>query len=86
MPYVTSVERLGLERGRKEGLRKGLKKGRQEGQREGIELDLETTFDVVDAHLLEEIRGLKDVGKLRIIARALKKAKTLNQIRPLLDS
>ena len=39
MPYVTSVERIGLrrglEQGRKEGLQEGSRIGRQEGRQEG---------------------------------------------------
>ena len=35
MPYVTSVERLGVERGREEGRQEGREEGRQEGRQEG---------------------------------------------------
>ncbi len=35
MPYVTSAERFGIEKGRKEGRKEGLKKGRNEGRNEG---------------------------------------------------
>ncbi len=36
MPYVTSIERIGRARGRKEGRNLGLKEGRQEGREEGL--------------------------------------------------
>ncbi|MEI6043182.1 MAG: DUF4351 domain-containing protein [Chloroflexota bacterium] len=36
MAYVTSFERLGIEKGREEGLKEGLEKGREEGIEEGI--------------------------------------------------
>lgn len=35
MRYVTSVERIGLERGRMEGREEGREEGRQEGREEG---------------------------------------------------
>jgi len=37
MPYVTSIERMGIEKGREEGLEEGLEKGRDEGRDEGLE-------------------------------------------------
>ena len=36
MPYVTSVERIAMGRGRQEGLQEGLQAGRQEGRQEGL--------------------------------------------------
>ena len=86
VPYVTSVERLGLKRGRKEGLKKGRQQGLREGVLEWIAFDLEAKFDSVDAQLMEEIKALKDIDQLRKVARGLKKARTMNQIRSLLDS
>jgi predicted transposase YdaD len=35
MPYVTSIERLAIERGRQEGQREGRREGRQEGEVHG---------------------------------------------------
>lgn len=34
MPYITSIERMGRDEGRKEGLDKGRKEGREEGWQE----------------------------------------------------
>jgi len=35
MPYVTSFERLGMERGMKQGIERGVKQGKAQGRREG---------------------------------------------------
>jgi type I restriction-modification system DNA methylase subunit len=37
MPYVTSVERIGIEKGRQEGIQEGRQEGIQEGRQEGIQ-------------------------------------------------
>ncbi len=69
MPYVTSIEKMA----RKEGLR--------DGWLQSIELDLEIKFEEKDKQLLEEIRAISRIGQLRKLARAVKKAKTLDEIR-----
>lgn len=38
MPYLSSMERIGMEIGRKEGLEKGLQEGLQKGHQEGVRL------------------------------------------------
>jgi predicted transposase YdaD len=35
MPYITSIERMSLEKGRQEGRQEGHQEGRQEGRQEG---------------------------------------------------
>jgi predicted transposase YdaD len=49
MPYVTSVERIGLRRGRKEGLQEGRKEGRQEGEATVLLRLIELKFGSPDA-------------------------------------
>ncbi len=66
MPYVTSIERCGLE--------KGLKKGRQEGRIETMQQDvleaLEIRFEQVPEGLREAVRAIVDASKLRDLFRA----------------
>ncbi len=77
MPYITSIERLALKRGREEGL----EKGRAEGILEGIEWDLESKFGSSGRKLLPRARALGSVAALRRFARFLKSAKNIEQVR-----
>ncbi len=66
MPYITSVERIGM--------KKGLLKG--------IELGLEVKFGAEGLKLLPEIRELKDLEVLQNVLRGVfKTATTLDQVR-----
>lgn len=76
MPYVTSVERLAREEGRDQGLGEGEEKG----LREGIALALEVKFGAAARRLMPKLRRLHDVRKLRAVGRAIKSAKSLEDI------
>jgi hypothetical protein len=73
MPYLTTPERIGLERGREEGLRQGLLAG--------IEQLLEVKFGAEGLNLLPEIRQLSEVEKLQAILHAIRTAGTTNELR-----
>jgi predicted transposase YdaD len=100
MPYVTSIERLllkkvrqeGIQEGRQEGIQEGIQEGLQEGIQkglrkglvEGIAVALDTKFGTVDKELLQAIEALQNISQIRKVARALKKAKTVDDIQRLL--
>ena len=77
MPYITSVERIGIEK----GLQQGLAKGREEGLRQGIETALELRFGAAGLKLLPEIRGLHDPAVLQAVLQAIKTAATPDDLR-----
>jgi hypothetical protein len=93
MPYITSVERFGMEKGMKEGMKKGIEKGKTEGLKEGkteglregllsgIELFLEFRFGDEGLELMPEIREIEDLKILKKIQNSLKSVKTLDELR-----
>jgi hypothetical protein len=80
MPYVTSVERIGFERGRDEGL----KEGERKTLLENIELVLKLKFGAADPEFLQAVRQQTDVAVLRNVFRATETAASLDDLRRLL--
>jgi hypothetical protein len=76
--YITSIERLAL--------KEGMAKGRAEGLQEGIALSLEVKFGQRARKLLPKVRALQDLAALRALARVIKTARTLDEIREHLQS
>lgn len=92
MPYLSSLERMGLEeglkRGREEGRKEGRKEGRMEGReeglraaREGIALALEAKFGPQGRRLISRIRQIIDAAELRRLTKIIKSAKTADEVR-----
>ncbi len=89
MPYITSVEQIGiqkgLEQGREQGREQGLEQGREQGLRQGLLIGLEQIlalkFGADGGRLFEELRPIDDVAVLQAVADRLKTATTLNEVR-----
>jgi hypothetical protein len=77
MPYITWVERHGIEVGMKQGIKKGLM--------EGIALALDVKFGAAGRKLLPTFRDVDDVKVLRALTRAIKKAKSVDEVRDKLE-
>ena len=77
MPYITSVERLGI----KKGIEQGMQQGMQQGLLAGIELGLELKFGSEGLGLLPEVSKVEDVDVLRAIQQGLKRVNTLDELR-----
>lgn len=75
MPYVTSVERIGIEKGHEQGLREGLLAG--------MELGLELKFGAAGLQLLPAIQQIQNVEALRSVHQAIKTATTVDEIQRL---
>lgn len=75
VPYITSVERLGIEKGKREGLREGLL--------EGITTCLKLRFGAEGLQLLPALQSLTDVDRLHAILKAMETATDLDAVRRL---
>jgi hypothetical protein len=75
VPYITSVERHGIERGKREGLREGLL--------EGITTCLKLRFGAEGAQLLPAIQSVTDVERLQAILKAIESATDLDEFQRL---
>lgn len=74
MPYITSVERIGIQ--------KGIEQMRQI-LLDSIELGLELKFGSEGLELLPEIAEIRDVEQLRAVVAGLKTANALAELRQL---
>ena len=72
MPYVTSVERRGIQKGKEEGIREGILKG--------IEVLLEVKFGAEGLEILPEISQIQDVDVLESILSGINTKNTLEEI------
>ena len=79
MPYTTSFERIGLERGRRQGLEQGL----EQGLLLGIEQLLLVKFGDAGHDAFEEMKQVRDVAALRAVIRGLGAATSLDEVRAL---
>jgi len=84
-PYITSVERIGFQRGKEEGLQEGIQKGIQRGIRQGllrgIKMGLRLRFGAEGLRLLPEIYEIEDVDVLEAIQDGLETVKTIEELR-----
>jgi len=69
MPYITSVERIGIQKGMREGLI------------EGVSVGLRLKFGEEGLSLLPEISEIQDVEQLRAILAALAEVNALSELR-----
>lgn len=92
MPYVTSIERLAREEGRREGYEEGRREGYEEGRREAfneglrivIASGLEVGFGAAGKKLLPRVRKVQDEEQLRALIVAVFSATTLEDVKRLL--
>jgi hypothetical protein len=81
MPFITTPERIGMEKGMKEGMEKGMKEGRREGLLLGVEEVLRTNFGEEGVRLMPEIQALDDAEKIKAVLRAALIAASIDEVR-----
>ncbi|KAF0250134.1 MAG: hypothetical protein FD167_462 [bacterium] len=69
MPYITYVERRGIQQGRQEGLQEGLQQGLQQGELMVVNRLLNRKLGKMDKQIIEEIEKLS-ITKLQELAEA----------------
>jgi hypothetical protein len=79
VPYITSVERLGMERGKREGLLEG----KREGLLKALTLGLKLKFGPEGLQLMPAVQAITEVDKLEVLCDALEKATSLDELRQL---
>ncbi|MBP5976078.1 hypothetical protein HW132_25920 [Brasilonema sp. CT11] len=77
MRYVTSVERIGIEKGIEQGIEQGIK----QGLIKGVSLGLKLKFGESGQSLLPEIESIEDVDLLSTILDAIETVTTVEQLR-----
>ena len=89
MPYVTSVERFGIQKGLAQSHLVGREEGRQEGLRsgllKGIETGLKLKFGDAGLSLMANIRELPSVDSLQAVLNSLESAATIDDVRSAID-
>ena len=80
MPYVTSVERIGI----KKGIQQGIQQGRRDGLIEAIEMGLSIKFGAIGLKLFPEIRAMVDLNRLEMVKEAIKAAHDVSELEELL--
>jgi hypothetical protein len=93
MPFLSNIERWGIQKGLRRGLRKGRKEGKEEGKQEGlaeglheaIAISLEHRFGTPGLELLPQIREIHSAERLRDLLRRLQTARSLTAFRAALE-
>jgi predicted transposase YdaD len=86
MPYVTSIERMAIKKGREEWREKGREEGRKETLLKAIAAVLNRDFGVQGQKLLPRFRAVHDVAKLEELMNALFAAESIEEARALVRS
>ncbi len=85
MPYVTSIERIGIAKGMEEGREQGLQQGaRQEGQQMVLDA-LEERFGELPETVSDAIRQIQDQEQLRLLLRQAIRSTSLEEFQSSLN-
>ena len=76
MPYVTSAERMGIQKGLQQGLQQGL----LQDAREMVLDAFDAKFGSVPSHVHEKVDAMTDRKKLKQILRTVVRAENLEEV------
>jgi len=89
MPYVTNVERRGIQQGLQQGLQQGMQQGLQQGlvqeAREAIVDILEVRFETVPHSIAKTVQDMDDLSLLKVLRRKAAKVGGMEEFRGFLE-
>jgi len=90
MPYVTSVERMGIKKGQLMGIELGRQEGRQEGMlltsREAVTDVIEARFEAAPKSMINRIRKIDDTAVLKVLLKKAIHARSLKEFKEIMDN
>ena len=87
MPYVTSVEKIGIKKGMQQGMQQGMQRGMQQGIQQGMLLEaremlievLTERFGKINNRISEQLEHINSRETLKHLLRQALQAKSLNK-------
>ncbi len=86
MPYITSVERIGIQKGLQQGLQRGLQQGALEESQQLIIETLDERFGAVPAFISDAILQIRDHNQLRALHRRAIRSTSIEEFRQKLNN
>jgi len=88
MAIITSAERIGIAKGKKEGIMEGMMEGMMKGKIEGLHESIYDIFEIKFGgniyELFAQLQQIQDIEVLQTIRQGLKKAQTLEESKNLI--
>ena len=85
MPYITSVERIGMEKGMQQGVEKGMQQGLQQGMQQMVLDALDERFGELPDTVSDAIRQIQDQDQLRLLHRLVMRSESLAEFQASLN-
>jgi flagellar biosynthesis/type III secretory pathway protein FliH len=85
MPYITSVERIGMRKGMEKGLQQGLQQGLLEDGREMVLEALDERFGEVSDEISNAVNQLEDRDTLKFLHRYVIRCASLEEFKQVLN-
>ncbi len=90
MPYISSIERVGIEKGIQQGIQQGVQQGVQQGMlqrsREAVIEILETRFETVPHSVISAVEKTDDTSVLKTLFHDAITVKSINEFIKILNT